>query len=458
MYAGTVGDAGNLSGDPGNPVPYAGSCAADQVFNYNFGAASDAYLKGIQTKMGSNGRVLACLGGFYADVLGLFAPFVPVGYPAVSQPTSEQVIKSFLYNYCGITTGNTNPLNWKRQNSNNTSSYTFYYDGLILDFENVGNGNPLNNYPYAPPSEVPAFPAQATNPIYSPYIAAIGNIPSYYYNISPTLFLGNAPVSLSIVADKGTTNICASNTALNTYYPFPTATVPPTAAAFNNASSMALNHPDQMSYFDDIFIQFYNEEPDYYLGGQFFTNLVACWGYTALEAQKVGNKKTTINIGLARGNIIPGGSPPFTAAVQGSTPQLPGQNPPYTYWYPQYATSSPPNSTSAAQNSLFWPNTSPALDPANIYNSLKDANNILKAATGNNSLLVSDWCSGMGFWAGGNATLMAKAVYDKNNVLSPVNGKDTTILPHTETYCWGDASYPAPDPLWPANVPIFCNW
>lgn len=458
MYAGTVGTPGDVSGGAVPPVPYAGACTADQQFNASFGTQSDAYLKGIQNALGTKGGVMACLGGFYADVLGLFGPYLPTGYPGPAQPTAQQVVQSFLYNYCGITAGNSNPLNWVRQNSNNTSSYTFYFNGLILDFENVGNGNPINNWPYTPPGSPPAFPAQATNPTYAPYINAIGNIPSQYYAISPTLFLGNAPASLSIVGDLGITNICAANTALNTWYPFPTATVPPTVATYNATSSMALNHPVQLSYMDDVFVQFYNEGADYYPGGQYFANLLACWGYVALQAQKLGRKKTLINLGLARGNIIPGGPAPYTANAQGPTPQLNGQSgPPYTYWYPQYATASPPNSTSISQNPDFWPNTSPAKDPVNVANAIKSANSILQSMTGNSGLAPSDWLSGMGFWAGGNATLMAKAVYDKNNTLSPENAVAGS-LPHTYTYCWGDASYPAPDPLWPANVPITANY
>lgn len=458
MYAGTVGSAGDISGGAVPPVPYAGSCTADQVFNTNFGTGSDAYLKGIQNALGSRGGVMACLGGFYADILGLFGPYLPTGYPGPAQPTANQVIQSFLWNYCGITAGNSNPLNWVRTNSTNTSGYTFYFNGLILDFENVGNGNPLNSFPYAPPGSTPAFPAQASNPLYSPYIAALGNMPSHYYSIAPTLFFGNAPVGLSLIADVGTTNICAANSALNTWFAFPTATVPPTVATYNAVSSLALNHPEQLSYMDDVFVQFYNEGADYYPGGQYFPNLLACWGWVALQAQKLGRKKTLINLGLAKGNIIPGGSAPFKAAAQGPTPQLNGQSgPPYTYWYPQYATASPPNSTSASQNADFWPNTSPAQDPINVANAIKQANSILQSMTGNSSLVPSDWLSGMGFWAAGNATLMAKAVYDKNNTLSPENAIPGS-LPHTYTYCWGDASYPAPDPLWPANVPITANY
>ena len=462
MYAGTVGTPGDLANNPASPIPYAGACNSDQVFNPSFGTQSDAYLGGVQNSLGSNGRVLASWGGFYADVRGLFGPYQPTGYPGV-QPNALQVVQSFLYNYCGITAGNINPLNWKRQNTNNSSRYGFYFQGLVLDFENVGNGNPLNSFPYAPPGMIPAFPAQAADPQYSVYIDAIGNIPSQYYGISPTLFLGNAPASLSIVGDVGTTNICAANTALNTWYPFQTATMPPTSPGgnngYNSVDSMALNHPEQLSYMDDIFVQFYNESPDYYPGGVFFANLLACWGFVALEAQKKGRKKTTINLGLAKGNIIPGGGPPYVADAQGPTPPLQDQSaPPYTYWYPQYCTASPPNSTSFMQNAQYWPNTGPSVDPVNVANAIKQANTILQNVTSNANLVISDWLSGMGFWAAENATLMAKAVYDNTNPFSPTFSGGNSVLPHTQVYCWGDASYPAPDPKWPGNVPVVCNW
>jgi len=458
MYAGTIGAAGNATPGGAN-TPYAGSCVADQPFaalggtsgNANY---SDMYLGGVQNAMAvtDSGRVLASWGGFLADVLGLFGPYQPTGFPGTN-PSSDKVVQSFLHSYCGV--GAENPLGWVRTNSVGTSGYTFYYNGLILDFENVGAGNPLNNYPFAGTTP-PAFPANATNPTYAPYIDQIAQIPQVYYSIAGSMFLGNAPVSLCIVADRGTTNICAPNTALNTFYPFPTATVIPTKASYNTVSSAALTHESQMCYFDDVFVQFYNEDADYYIGGQYFANLLACWGYLALKAQGLGIKKTTINIGLARGNIIPGrdNTGNFVANGQGPTPAMgappnASAQPPYTYWYPQYATASPPNYTAAGG----WPNTSPTLDPVNLANEIQAANLILQNMTGNQNLAPSDWCSGMGFWAGPNATTSAQAVYTKGNAISP----DTAIagiLPSQQTYCWSDADYPAPNPAWTGNVPI----
>jgi hypothetical protein len=363
-------------------------------------------------------------------------------------------VYSFLYNYCGITAGNTNPLGWARQNSNNSSSYGTYFDGLILDFENVGKSNPLNNYPYVA-GGVPEFPRDAASAQYQPYIAALAAIPFVYVLKAPTLFLGNAPISLSIVGDCGQTNpdplnlpnICSPNSALNTWFAFPTATVAPTVAAYNTAASSALNHPEQMSYFDDLFVQFYNESADYYIGGQYFSNLLACWGYTALLAQAKGRKSTRINIGLCKGSILPGGAAPFTAAAQGApavytTPPNSGA-PPFEYWYPQYCETDPPNYTPA------WPNTGPLKDANNLKLALIEATGILQTMTGR-SLVVSDWCSGAGFWAGPRATTECQKIYTATDADSP-----GAILPALQTYCWSDAQYPSPDPQWVApNIPI----
>jgi len=427
----------------------AGFCIADQPYNESFGSVSDAYLKAAQSASynGESVRLLTSWGGFYADILGLFSPYQPVNYPGTN-PSAADVTKSFLYNFCGVTTGNTNPLNWSRQ------GYTVYFDGLVLDFENVGyGGNPNvgNQYPL-PQSPAPSFPADATGATYTNYPAALVTILTTYYAIAPTLFLGNAPVSLSINGDGllggRNGNISASNTALNTWFAFANSDTKPSAQTFNLNDSLALNHPDQMSYFDDVFVQFYNENAAFYLGGSKFPTILAQWGYVALAAQLRNRKATKINIGLANGNIIPG----FNAAgnaivpsVQGPTPQLDNETvPPYTYFYPQYGTGSPPNQTNPSA-SQTWPNTGVTLDAINLASAINSANSMLQQATGRVGLKPSDWCSGTGFWAGGNATTTATAVYSgaKSSGLSP-----GTILPATNTYIWSDATYPSPDPLW----------
>lgn len=473
MYAGTVGDPGNVTGST-PPCQYAGSCIADVPFNALGGSTgsnySDTYLQSIQSHMSNKGRVLACWGGYTADILGLFGPYLPKGYPGPAQPTSADVVKSFIGNYCGIQ--GSNPLNWRRQNASGNSGYQFYFDGLVLDFENVGNGNNLNSYPFASPANPPSSGELNRQSQYQGYIQALGDIPATYYQFAPDLFLGNAPVSLSIVSDQGQTNICAANTALGNWFPFLTATVPPTAGAYNSKDSLALNHPKQLSYMDDIFVQFYNEAAEYYLGGEYFSNLVACWGYVALEAQKLGRKKTTINIGLACGNIIPGNpkgvgttNPDGSvnkaiAAAQGPTPALnaPGQSnpgtPPYTYWYPQYAAGQPPNNITNTAYDLVWPDIGPTKDAQHLAGAIEQANVILRTAQNNQNLQISDWCSGTGFWAASGATQMAQRIYTPSDPASPAPYMNTpNTFPASQVYCWSDASYPAPDPGWVTYSP-----
>jgi hypothetical protein len=182
---------------------------------------------------------------------------------------------------------------------------------------------------------------------------------------------------------------------------------------------------------------------------------LAQWGYVAILAQKLGRKNTLINIGMASGNIIPGYNSQGNAIVpnaQGPTPQLDGEpGPPFTFWYPQYGASSPPNQTNPAA-SQTWPNTGPTLDAVNLENAISQANTILQNAFGNPALVPSSWCSGTGFWAGGNASTTANQVYSgkSKSALSP-----GPILPATNVYLWSDASYPSPDPLWTSrNLPV----
>lgn len=423
----------------------AGLCTSDQPASTAYGQVTASYLNPLQS---AGCRLLTSWGGFYADILGLFGPYQPAGYPGTN-PALTDVIKSFLYNYCGVTSA-TNPLNWSNQ------GYTTRFDGLVLDFENVGYGgnpNTTNQYPL-PQSTLPVFPAAATSPTYAPYVSFGKTLVLTMYNLAPNVYLANAPVSLSINGDAlngaRNGNVSAPNTALNTWFAFANSTTVPSAATYNNdISHNALNHHVNMSFMDDVFVQFYNEDPDNYLGGKNFANILAQWGYVALLAQSIGRKTPRINIGLARGTIIPGGSPAI-ASAQGPTPPLGNQTgPPYTYWYPQYATSSPPNSTSTSQNPQAWPNTSPTLDPVNLANAITQANTILQVAYNNPTLAPSAWCSGVGFWGAGQATLAAKAAYTKGDPLSP-----GAVLPALQTYCWAEASYPAPDPLWPGNTPI----
>jgi hypothetical protein len=466
MYAGTVGDAGNFFPGQSPPTPYAGSCLAD-VPNAALGGVdgqlnplpnySDTYLAAVSSQIPSSGNLLMSWGGYYADVFGLFGPAVPSGYPAAKQPTSQEVVQSMCNTYLGVSVS-PNPLNWKNINANNNSSWAlnWIFNGVVLDFENIGNGNPINQYPSAQPQTAPTSAQLLADPIGHLYIEAIGNIPGYFWAVSQTIFIGNAPASLSIVQDLGMTNVSLCNNALGTWFPFQTATVAPTEGAYNTNESLALNHPTQLSYMDDIFVQFYNESQDYYPGGQYFANLLACWGFVALKAQSLQRKLTKINLGLSKGNIIPGGGAngvnvnnPAVAAAQGPTPPLDGQTgPPYTYWYPQYATASPPNNTT---NDAYqkWPNTGPTQDAYNVAAAINEANMILRTAFNNQALVASDWMSGMGFWAAEGATTMAQRVYTASDPASPASLMPTdSPLPAQFVYCWADASYPAPNPNW----------
>jgi hypothetical protein len=137
---------------------------------------------------------------------------------------------------------------------------------------------------------------------------------------------------------------------------------------------------DRWRYFDDLFVQFYNESPDQYIGGKNFANLIAQWGFVALMAQVAGPKKPKINIGLAKGTIQGKGGVP---SQQGPTANLsPPTNPPtpYTYWYPQYETASPPNPSATQPTSLPFPNIGVATDANNLNSALLAANVILKAS------------------------------------------------------------------------------
>ena len=426
----------------GDATTNAGVCQADQPYSVTYGTVTDGYFESVGT---TQTRRLISWGGYYADILGLFGPYQPAGFPGTN-PSATDVVDSICHIYLGEA-GVANPLNWS------STGWGTIFDGIILDFENIGlGGRPSSNQYPLPQTQAPVFPASSLVAPYTGYAAALASIPAEFYGQAPAKFLGNAPVSLSINGDlltgKNAGNIGASNTALNNWFAFQTSSTVPSAVTYNNQPNVnALNHPSVMKYFDDIFVQFYNENAEYYPGGTLFPNLLAQWGYVALLAQLEGAKKPRINIGLAKGNIIPGGSP-AVAAAQGPTPPLDAEpGPPYEFWYPQYCTVSPPNAVSG--QSQNWPNTGVFKDPANIANAITSANAVLQQAFSNPNLLPTDWCSGMGFWAGTAATAMAKSVYTSGDTTSP-----GAILPAINTYCWSDASYPSPDPNWPGQVPV----
>ena len=242
---------------------------------------------------------------------------------------------------------------------------------------------------------------------------------------------------------KGGRNVAVTN-ALNTWFPFETSAVAPTVSNYNNQPSLALMHPTQLQYVDDIFVQFYNATADYYVGGQYFSNILAQWGFLALKAQALGLRKPKINIGLAKGVIISSTSNPPVPSSQGVTAPI-SPTAPVTYWYPQWETGSPPNPSATQPPDYPFPNIGPAVDAPNLNNHILQANALLVSSGLPNagSIVPSDWLSGGGFWAGGPATLACAGLFNS-----------VPALPKGITYSWSDAMYPAPDPLWAGNVPI----
>lgn len=472
----------------GTATTQAGMCLADKPYtapgSAGYTGVTNTYFAGLS--LTANLRPLVSWGGFNADVLGLFGPanWSPTGFPGTLQRAAD-VVNAFLNVYCGVSTA-PNTLSWT--NTGTGSSWNVTFEGLVLDFENIGFGGvpgTSNQYPL-PQATSPVFPADVNSQpqgtgtaTYAAWLVEFADITATYYSSSGggQKYFANAPVSLSINGDAiapGITrggNVSACNTALNQWFAFTDSTVIPSASTYNNQTTVpyiqAFNHPRQMQYFDDVFVQFYNESAVNYLGGANFPTLLAQWGYVALLAQKQAIitqtpdptpgrviKVPRINIGLSKGTIIPGFNNSGQLVQNGQGPTFglgnppnttPGGGAPYTYWAPQYSTASPPNYT--AQDG--WPNTGPNVDAQNLAAALTTATNYLRAAFGNASLTTADWCSGVGFWAGGAATLMAKKVYTYADKASP-----GAALPAITTFLWADASYPAPDTLWPGNVPI----
>jgi hypothetical protein len=148
---------------------------------------------------------------------------------------------------------------------------------------------------------------------------------------------------------------------------------------------------------------------------------------------------------LAKGTIQGSTANPSVPSSQGPTAPLSPASPPYTYWYPQWKTTSPPNPNATNPAGFTFPNIGITQDDTNLNTALASANYLLTQSGLPNasSIKISDWCSGGGFWAGGNATYACKDIF-----------RDVPNLPQQITYSWSDASYPAPNPQWAGNVPI----
>lgn len=447
------------------PVQFDGGGGCYNTAGEDYSNVSNAYLGSVAAQ--PNTKLILSLGGFYGDILGMFGPYVVPGAVAGwITPTSVELIDSIatiFYNNAGP-----NPMGWKRSGATGPPASTWgaqIWDGLNLDFEAIGLGGRLINTVWGGTTQWP--PALTTDRTFVPsptatigsssvtfgqYMDAIRDMVVHHGTAYPNKLLTSAPISLSINGSDNTNITCTQN-SLGTWFAFPTKTTPATLANFNKAASNAMNHPSVMCYFDDIFVQFYNEAPDVYLGGANFITLVQQWAVAALEAQKQGKKVVRINIGLALGlvaNISSDAPPPppaFPTPGYGnngpSAPWKQGAAPAgfFEYWYPQFATASPPNPTTAD-----FPNISVAGDPTTLSQTLITVTQNLQADYP--GVTTSQWCSGAGFFAGAPATQMAKNVYTKSSQYF-VPG-----LPTGATYLWAEAYFPAVEPGWQGNVPI----
>ena len=440
-----------------------GGCYNTDGLDYS--AVSNSYLGSINSQ--PNTKLIVSLGGFYGDVLGFFGPYVVPGAVAGwVTPTGVDLVDSIAYAFYN-NSGAPNPMGWARTGSGNTTASTWgaqTWDGLNIDFENIGLGGRLiqggawgtTQWPPALTTDRNFVPALtdvigASSTTYGQYVGAIKDMIVHHGTAYPDKILTSAPISLAINGDEST-NITATQNALGTWFAFPTSDTVPSDQTYNSAASDAMIHPSVLCYFDDVFVQFYNEGPDVYLGGKNFVNLVAQWGYVALKAQAQGKKNVRINIGLAYGqvsNITDQNPPPPVATfppggTDGPTAPFSPNPAPFTYFYPQFATASPPNPPPSA-----FPNISVAGDPQTLSDTLKAATAIL--ITSFPGITTASWCSGAGFFAGAPATQMAKNIYTSSSQYF-VPG-----LPAGATYLWGEAYFPAVQPGWQGNVPIVAS-
>lgn len=401
--------------------------------------ATNTYITNLQAK---GVKVCTVIGGALGDILGLMGPYTSPQGGTITTDDPADLANSIANTILGVAAA-PNPLGW----TNSPNWTTVAFDGLNLDFENIGAGGntqATNTYPL-PQNPLPTFPADLNTIIpngggttpYSTYVTSLKTFVQTLATAAPGKLITLAPLSPSTYS-SGLTQNTAVNNALNTWAPFVSASALPTVSSFVVPSSTgadALLAPNQLALFDDLFVQFYNENPDEYLGGSNFTNIMAQWGFLVLYTQQnvANSKKVKINIGLAKG--------------QGATASIAGGAP---YYYPQYQTASPPNPNATNPSILPFPNIGVAVDASNLNAALLNANILIQKSglPGASTTQISDWCSGAGFWAGGPGTLATKALYDftSNGVPNlPASGF---------TYCWSDAQYPSPDPLWTDNLPI----
>jgi len=417
-----------------NPSLYpfqSGLVIADQTGAPN--QATNVYITNLQA---TGTKVNVSIGGFYADVLGMMGPYSQAGIVAAN-PSAADLGNSIANIMLGITTA-TNPLGWAK-----TNWPTISFDGINFDFENIGQGgNPgaSNTYPL-PQSPAPEFPTNLNTNIpgtaipYSTYVTSLKTLLTTIRAAAPNKLITMAPLSASIFSG-GLTKNTAVNNALNTWAAFATEATVPTLANYQPATGTgadALLAPAQLALFDDLFVQFYNAPTNIYLGGEDFVNLLAQWGFLCLYTQQVvpTSKNVRVNIGLAKG-------------VDSTAPLTP------PFYYPAYQTASPPNPNATEPVGDTFPNIGPTIDAPNLNSALVAANTLLQASglTGAPSFQISDWCSGIGFWSGPEATAELQQSYDFRTNQTPALPKGGYA------YAWTNADYPAENPNWDTGLPI----
>ena len=380
-----------LTSQPGQPSNIAGTMA----FSTSGASAtpqSGNYIAGLQAK---GIKVCVSVGGYYYDMLGSIN----------SVQKANDFMQTVCYVLLGLGDSSWNKLGWNSAGFVTSSGSRVYFDGLNLDFENIGQGGNPNrssgsgNLPAVPLPASPAVPDSGPypSPQYDYMINTCAAICSAWGTYgSPTKKFSMAPLSpATTLMTKNT----APTTALGNYQAFPTSTSG--ISTYNAGSGLGLQaqiHPTQLKFFDEVFVQMYNETPDYLPGGSSFTTILTQWGYLCKKAQDLGGK-TKVILGFATQDI---------------------------------------------QLGVVW---NPSTDPAFVNTALSDSNTAL--ATQYPGIQISDWCSGIGFWASPSGTTTLITEY----------GKASTSIPNLpnvgNAMVWADADYvlSALDPLW-TSLPV----
>jgi len=368
-----------LTSQPGQTSNLAGTMGFSTT-GANATPQSGNYIANIQSK---GTKVCVSLGGYYYDMLASI--------------NSVQGAQDFMQTCCHVLLGlgdsTWNKLNWNSAGFVTTSGTRVYFDGLNLDIENIGQGG----NPTRPPSQypLPAGDVPSTGPYPSPkydymidtcqaLVTAWGTYgsPSKIFSIAPL-----SPATTLLTKNTGPT------TALGNYQAFPTATSPlSTYSAGSGKGLQAQIHPTQLKFFDQVFIQTYNEDATWSPGGVNFTANLTQWAFLCKKAQDLGGK-TKVMLGFATQDSLP---------------------------------------------PLYDPATWPSL----INTALNDTNTAL--ATYYPTIQTSDWCDGMGLWASPSGTTTLISEYARASTTMP-------LLPSTgATMVWADADYnlSALDPLW----------